>query len=77
MIMVIYLVVSFFETINHVNGCSASKWELVEEETTELTKEEKTLLEIVIEHLGVQEGEEFIAKAREDNIKRFMFDVWE
>lgn len=47
------------KTIEDVNKWSHSTWELVEEEISEPIKEEKPLLEIVMEYLGVKEGEEF------------------
>lgn len=47
------------KTIEDVNEWSMSTWKLVEEEISEPIKEEKTLLEIVMEYLGVKEGEEF------------------
>lgn len=50
---------SFIKTIEGVNEWSGSKWELVEDETSEPVKEEKSLIEIVMEKLGVEEGEEF------------------
>lgn len=45
-------------TIDDVNNYSYAKWELVEE-ISEPVKEEKSLIKIVMEHLGVEEGEEF------------------
>lgn len=47
------------KTIEDVNEWSDAIWELVEEETPKPVKEEKTLLEIVMERLGVEEGEKF------------------
>lgn len=47
------------KTINDVNEFSSAIWELVEDETSESIKKEKSLIEIVMEYLGVTEGEEF------------------
>lgn len=47
------------KTIDDINGRSCATWELVEDEVIESVKEEKTLLEVVMEYLGVTEGEEF------------------
>lgn len=47
------------KTITDVNEYSYSKWELVKEEISEPIEEEKSLIKIVMEHLGVEEGEEF------------------
>lgn len=47
------------KTIDDINGRSCATWELVEEEISEPVKEEKSLLEIVMERLNIEEGEEF------------------